>query len=78
VWLVEGSLIKPFIDITGEAIEVRTAALGGVLFGIGEPNPQSRRPCISNLSGPTRPGWRRHAACRGVVRRCHWEADAVL
>lgn len=32
-WLVEGSLIKPFIDVTGEAIDLRTAAFGRFLFG---------------------------------------------
>ena len=49
LWLVEGSLIKPFIDITGEAIELRTAAFGRLLLGIEESNPQTRRPCISSL-----------------------------
>jgi hypothetical protein len=48
-WLVEGSLIKPFIDVTGEAIDLRTAAFGRFLFGIEESHPQARRPCISNL-----------------------------
>lgn len=47
--LVEGSLIKPFIDLSGEAIELRTAAFGRFLLGIEESNPQPRRPCISNL-----------------------------
>jgi hypothetical protein len=48
-WLVEGSLIKPFIDVTGEAIDLRAAAFGRFLFGIEESHPQARRPCISNL-----------------------------
>lgn len=47
--LVEGSAMQPFIDITGEAIDLRTPTFGCFLFGIKESDPQTRRPCVSNL-----------------------------
>ena len=47
--LLEGGLVKPFIDLTGEPIELQTAAFGHLLLGIEESNPQTRRPYVSNL-----------------------------
>src|SRR5262249_61851295 len=47
--LLEGSTIKPLIDLSGEAIELLTTALGRLLLGVDESNPQTRRPGISNL-----------------------------
>jgi hypothetical protein len=42
-------MIKPFIDLGGEAIVLLTTALGRLLLGVDEPNPQARCPGISNL-----------------------------
>src|SRR5262249_58516484 len=47
--LLEGSTIKPLIDLSGEAIELLTTALGRLLLGVDESNPQTRCPGISNL-----------------------------
>jgi hypothetical protein len=47
--LSECSMIKPFIDLGGEAIQLLTTALGRLLLGVDEPDPQTRRPGISNL-----------------------------
>ncbi len=41
--------MKPYIDVAGEPIELRTAAFGRFLLGVEESNPQTRRPGISNL-----------------------------
>lgn len=42
-------MIKPFIDLGGEAIQLLTTALGRLLLGVDESNPQTRCPGISNL-----------------------------
>ena len=42
-------MIKPFIDLSGEAIQLLTTALGRLLLGVDEPDPQTRCPGISNL-----------------------------
>ena len=42
-------MIKPFIDLGGEAIQLLTTALGRLLLGVDEPDPQTRCPGISNL-----------------------------
>src|SRR5215470_9603642 len=47
--LLEGSTIKPLIDLRGEAIKLLTTALGRLLLGVDEPDPQTRCPGISNL-----------------------------
>src|SRR5215470_5192319 len=47
--LLEGSTIKPLIDLSGEAIKLLTTALGRLLLGVDEPDPQTRCPGISNL-----------------------------
>ena len=47
--LLEGSPVKPFIDLCGDAIELRTAALSHLLFGIEESDPEAGGPRISNL-----------------------------
>jgi len=47
--LLEGSTIKPLIDLSGEAIKLLATALGRLLLGVGESNPQARCPGISNL-----------------------------
>ena len=49
--LSECSMIKPFIDLGGEAIQLLTTALGRLLLGVDEPDPQTRCPGISNLRG---------------------------
>ena len=47
--LLEGSTVKPLIDLSGEAIQLLAAALGQLLLGVDEPKPQTRCPGISNL-----------------------------
>jgi len=47
--LSECSMIKPLIDLGGEAIQLLTAALGRLLLGVDEPNPQTRCPGIPDL-----------------------------
>ena len=47
--LLEGGSVKPFFDVSGQAIELRTAAFCHLLLGIEEPHPQARRPGISCL-----------------------------
>jgi hypothetical protein len=47
--LLEGSTIKLLIDLSGEAIKLLTTALGRLLLGVDEPDPQTRCPGISNL-----------------------------
>ena len=42
-------MIKPFINVGGEAIQLLPAALGRILLGVDELNPQTRCPGISNL-----------------------------
>jgi hypothetical protein len=49
--LLEGSPMKPFIDLAGKAIQLLTTALGRLLLGKEESKPQTRRPGISNLRG---------------------------
>jgi hypothetical protein len=44
-------MIKPFIDLAGKAIQLLATAFGSLLLGVDEPNPQSRRPGISNRRG---------------------------
>jgi hypothetical protein len=39
VRLAEGGAVEPFIDLVGEANELRTAASHGLLLGIEEPHP---------------------------------------
>jgi len=41
-------MIKSFIDLGGEAIQLLTTALGRLLLGVYESNPQTRCPGISN------------------------------
>jgi hypothetical protein len=47
--LSECSMIRPFIDVGGEAIQLLATALGRLLLGVDEPNPQARYPGISDL-----------------------------
>ncbi len=42
-------MIKPFTNLGGEAIQLLTTALGRILLGVNESNPQTRCPGISNL-----------------------------
>ena len=42
-------MIKPVTNLGGEAIQLLTAALGRLLLGVDESNPQTRCPGISNL-----------------------------
>ena len=42
-------MIKPFIDLGGEAIQLLTTALGRLLLSVDEPDPQTRCPGISDL-----------------------------
>jgi hypothetical protein len=43
-------MIKPFVDLGGEAVQMLTTALGRLLLGVDESNPQARCPGISNLA----------------------------
>src|SRR5712671_1274888 len=44
-------MINPFTNLGGEAIQLLTTALGRLLLGVDESNPQTRCPGISNLRG---------------------------
>ena len=43
--------MKPFVEVTGEVFDVLAPALGCVLLGKDEADPQARGPGVLNLEG---------------------------